>query len=283
MTIAPWAVAALLFAGFAHACWNAVLKSSGSRLMTITTIMAVGGICFVPFMILLPPPAPASWPFLAASVVLHCFYYAALIWAYRHGDLSSAYPVARGSAPVLVGLGAALFADQIPTSLAATGVVMASIGISMVAFEKGWPRGDKFKPFATAFLVSLTIGSYTVVDGIGLRRTPGALPYIAWLFVIDAIPLLVYVAVTKRSAYVDHLRRFWKLEAVGGILSALAYALVLYILAFSGMAQVSALRETSVLFAVAIGAFRLKEKFGVFRWTAALIVTAGVIVMQLGG
>lgn len=283
MSIEPWAVAVLLLAALTHALWNAVVKASGDRLFALTTIMATSGALCVPVMLAVEPPAPDSWPFLGASIVVHLVYYLGLSWAYRHGDLSTAYPVARGAAPLLVAVGAAIFAGQILSPLAAAGIVLTSFGISMFAFEKGLPRRTNYKPFLSAFFVSTMIASYTVIDGMGLRRTPDPLAYIAWLFVIDAIPLFVWALVVRREAYLTHLSVNWKREIAGGALSLVAYAMVLYILSFSGMALVSALRETSVLFAVAIGAIRLHETFGAYRWIAAFVVTAGIVVMNVAG
>lgn len=282
MTTEPWVVGVLLLAAVTHALWNAALKSSNNRLFSITTIMATSGSLFLPVLFFVDLPAPESWPYMTASVVIHLGYYYALVWAYRHGDLSAAYPVARGGAPLLVALGAALFAGQILSPYETAGIFLASGGISMIAFEKGLPRGDLFKPFASAFAVSLLIAGYTVSDGMGLRRTPEALPYIAWLFVLAGIPLLAIVLSTRPADYFSHFSVAWKTDIMGGVFSALAYALVLYVLSFSGMAHVSALRETSVLFAVIIGAIKLKEHFGLFRWTAAVLVTAGIVIMQFG-
>ena len=283
MTIEPWAIGVLLFAALTHALWNAVVKSSGDRLFALTTIMATSGVLCLPLMILVEPPAPESWPFLGASIVIHLIYYLGLSWAYRHGDLSTAYPVARGAAPLLVATGAAVFAGQLLSPLAIAGIALTSFGISMFAFEHGLPRRHNFKPFVSALFVSLMIASYTVVDGMGLRRTPDPFSYIAWLFVIDGLPLFLWALAFRRKTYLGHLRVNWKREISGGALSLVAYAMVLYILSFSGMAMVSALRETSVLFAVVIGAIRLHERFGVYRWVAAFVVTAGVIVMQIAG
>ena len=272
---------ALLFAAFTHAAWNAVVKSSGDRLLSMATIMVTGAVVMLPVMIVIEPPAPEAWPFLAGAILLHCAYYASLVYAYRFGDLSTTYPIARGAAPMLVAVGAAWFADQTLSSTEMLGVVLVSAGICMFALEKGMPRRDGVKSLLSALSVSLLIGGYMVVDGLGLRRTPDALAYIAWLFVLDGLLMFFGVIAFRGRAYITHLRTYWRREIAGGLLSVIAYTVVLYILAFSGMAFVSALRETSVLFAVAIGTWRLGEKFGPYRWCAAFIVTAGIIIMSL--
>jgi len=278
-----WVIPVVLVAALSHATWNAFVKSSADRLFTMTTLMATSGLIYSPVLFLVDFPVPAAWPFLLASVVLHIGYNVGLVWAYKHGDLSTAYPIARGSSPMMVALGAWVFAGEALSPLAFFGISLVSCGISMFAFERGLPRGEHLKPFGIAILVAMCIASYTVVDGSGLRLTSTPFSYIAWHFVLDAFPLLTWALVTRRDAYLAHFRRWWKRDMTGGLFSALAYSLVLFVMSFSGMASVSALRETSVLFAVAIGAIKLQETFGLYRWTAAFVVTAGVIIMQIGG
>lgn len=283
MSLEPHLAALVLLAALAHASWNAIVKTSGDRLFTLTTVVGLGSVLYLPALFVLDVPPPAAWPWLITSTVLHLGYFAALAWAYRHGDLSAVYPISRGSSPVLVGIGAALFAGQVLSPGATAGVLSVSAGISLFAFERGIPRGDLLKPVGIALLVGLLIASYTVVDGIGLRRTPDPFSYIAWLFVLDVVPLVTYVLAFRAAGYARHLRRHWRPEMIGGFFTFLAYSLVLYVLSTSGMAFVSALRETSVLFAVIIGAVRLKERFGVVRWAAALLVVAGVVTMNVAG
>lgn len=282
MTTEPWVIPVVLIAALAHATWNALVKSSADRLFTMTSIMTVAGLLYTPALFWVDFPVPEAWPFLMASVVLHIGYNVGLVWAYKQGDLSTAYPIARGGSPLLVAVGAWLFAGEALSPLALLGISLVSCGISMFAFERGLPRGEHMKPFGIAVLVAATIASYTVVDGSGLRITSTPFSYIAWHFVLDALPLALFALVWRRAEYLKHLGKYWKREFLGGAFSSLAYTLVLFVMSFNGMAAVSALRETSVLFAVAIGAIKLHETFGVYRWTAAFVVTSGIVVMQLG-
>lgn len=270
----------LLIAALVHASWNALVKISGDRFFTMATVMGAASIVLLPVLPIVDFPEPESLPFLFLSVLLHLGYYGVLILAYRHGDLSMVYPIARGSAPVMVALGAFLFAGQTLSPFGITGLLVASGGMCLFAFERGLPDREFLKPMLIATAVGLSIAAYTVVDGLGLRRTPDPWDYIVWLTFIDGLPLMIWAFVFRFNNYTIFLQANWKKSTFGGILSFVAYALVLYVLSTGSMAHVSALRETSVLFAVILGAVTLHEKFGAVRWIGTIAIVGGVITMQ---
>ncbi len=274
-------IALLLIAAFSHAAWNAVLKSSGDRLFTMATVMGMGTLVYGPVLFFVDVPPLHIWPFLITSFLLHLGYFFFISYAYKFGDLSAVYPIARGCSPLMVAGGAALFAGQVLSPLATAGVVVASFGICLFAFERGLPTRHIMKPLMMAFIVSCFIASYTVVDGMGLIRSETPWGYIAWLNFLDGIPMLVYVFLTRGEGYVQFLKIDGRKAAMGGLLAMLAYGLVLYALSVGGMAHVSALRETSVLFAVILGSVTLGEKFGPIRWVAAIAIVAGVTALQI--
>ncbi len=280
MALEPYLVSLVLVAALMHASWNALVKVSGDRFFTMATVMGAGSILLTPLIPFVQFPPVAALPFLLASFVLHLGYYGILIFAYRHGDLSVIYPIARGSSPVLIAIGAFLLAGQTLSPIASAGLALASGGMCLFAFERGLPSRDFLKPLFIALSVGLSIAGYTVVDGLGLRQTPSAIDYIVWLSFLDGIPLMLWAVVFRLSDYVIYLRKEGAKAAMGGALSLVAYGLVLYVLSVGSMAHVSALRETSVLFAVIIGALSLKEKFGPVRWIAALAIVGGVVTMQ---
>lgn len=166
---------------------------------------------------------------------------------------------------------------------AALGLALASGGMCLFAFEKGLPTRHLMKPLLMALTVGVFIASYTVVDGIGLRYSSSAFSYIAWLSFLDGIPLMVWAFVFQGNAFCTYLRNDGRKAMVGGVFSLTAYALVLYVLSIGSMAHVSALRETSVLFAVVLGAVTLKERFGAIRWVAAGAIVIGVVSMHVAG
>ena len=273
---------AVLAAALLHAVWNALVKSGGDRLMVLAAVNGGGALAAVPLVLLANFPAAASWPWLLASAALHCGYYFFLIQAYRVGDLAHVYPLARGTAPLLVTGGAALLAGEYLAPGAVLGVCVASAGIVSLAFEGGVPWRRDSRALWYALATSAFIGAYTVVDGIGVRLADGALGYIGWLFLIDGVPIVVLALLRRPGQVRSFLRREWWRCGGGALASMTAYGLVIWAMSLGAMGMVSALRETSVLFAVLIGIFVLGERLTGRRIAAALLVCAGVALMHTG-
>jgi drug/metabolite transporter (DMT)-like permease len=288
----------ILLAAFAHAAWNALIKASGNQLLTFTMLRAVAFVGGTAGALLAPAPDAASWPFLVASGIVHNAYYLLMLFSYRHGDLSLVYPIARGGAPVMVVAAAIPFAGEIPGPWGALGVGLISAGIFALAFARGIPRGaggragespraSKDAPqqgLAIAFAAgtAVSIVAYTLVDGLGARRSGNAFGYAAWLFILESLPFLVFTLATRADAFVRHSVREWRRGIGGGLLMMLTYGLVIYAFTQGPLAYVSALRETSILFAAIIGAVMLKESFGLRRIAAAATIVAGIVLLQLG-
>jgi len=275
----------VLVAAVLHALWNAALKSSGERFLTFTAIRATGtmlGLLATPFVAF---PAAQAWPFLIAGFIVHNVYYVFLLFAYRIGDLSQVYPLARGSAPVVVAVLALLAAHEVPGPGAVAGVALVSLGIAALSFAGGGggPAGKAARPVALALATGLVIAGYTVLDGIGIRRAGTVLGFIAWLNVLEGLPFLAVAAAFRGHDLSLFLARHWKRGLGLGLLPVSAYGLVLYALSRGAMAPVTALRETSVLFAALIGCAALGEPFGARRIAAAALIVAGVVAMQTMG
>ena len=271
----------VLLAAFAHAAWNALLKSSGDRLLTFTMLRAVAFVIAVPLAVLLPIPAVESWPYLIASAIIHNAYYLLLLFAYRHGDLSLVYPIARGGAPFLVAVLAALFAAEVPGPAGAAGIFLVSAGIFGLAFAHGVPKGANATAIMLAVGTAISIAAYTLADGMGTRASGNALSYAAWLFICDGVPFLLYMGLRRGADTIEYVRRDWRRGLGGGLLMMGTYALILYAFTQGAMATVAALRETSVLFAAIIGAAALKEPLGPRRIAAAAVIVAGIVLLQL--
>ncbi|HUI17611.1 MAG TPA: EamA family transporter [Alphaproteobacteria bacterium] len=286
MPLALPAALLVLAAALMHASWNALVKSAGDRAAG-DRALAMAFTAFWPMLpalaaalFWLPAPARASWPFLVGSMVIHIGYYIGLVKAYRYGDLSQVYPLARGSAPVLVALTSALAVGELLTARAFLGIGLVSLGTASLTFERGRPQGDELRAVLYALFIALTIVAYTIVDGIGVRRSGTPLGYIAWLFTIDGIPFALATAVWRRGQLIAYFRSTWFTPLVGGMLSLLAYGIAIWAMSFGALGQVAALRETGVIFAAVIGSLFLKEPFGRRRILAAAIVAAGIIVLQ---
>ena len=230
----------------------------------------------------MPLPDQEAWLYLALSTVVHYAYYGFLLLAYRYGDLSHVYPLARGSAPLMVAAGAWLLAGEALGPVGIAGLVLASGGIMSLTLEKGPPRDHAAKAVFFAFGTGVLIAGYTVVDGLGVRASGMALSYIAWLNVLEALPISLWLLVRRPPTFTGLTARSWRLGIFGGMLAMAAYGLVIFALSLGGMAHVSALRETSVLFAALLGTLVLRESSGRpgRRVAAAALVSAGIVILQ---
>jgi len=269
--------ALVLFAAMLHASWNAMLKGGrdgfwGMTVMGIATSLACAAI--LPF---LPLPARASWPYIAGSALLHVGYNAFLVRAYRRGDFGSAYPIARGSSPLLVTLGAALVAQEVPTLVGMTGIVLVSIGIISLAFRgRQLPETGILYALGTGFFIA----AYSVTDGIGGRLSGSAVSYTLWMCVIWGATALPLYKLRRPGAAIWQGARATGLAALGGVVSVLAYGIVIFAMTRAPMGSVSALRETSVLFAVLLGRIFFGEKLTARRIVSVLVIAAGALCLE---
>jgi drug/metabolite transporter (DMT)-like permease len=274
--------AAVLLAALFHAGWNALLKVRLEPLRAITLVSIASGLPAVPLVLLVPLPAPAAWPYIAVSLGIHLFYYLALGEAYRTGDLGQVYPIARGTAPLMTGGGATLLLGERLSPLGWTGLTLLAAGVMMLSL-RGGRTGTRFEGRAVLFalLTALTITSYTIVDGIGARKTPDVLSYVTWLFLLDGLMMLAFGLLRWRSALAVDFASARVNIIAGGALSSTAYAIAIWAMTKAPVALVAALRETSVLFAALIGMAALREPVLPVRLTAVIAVCAGVMMLRL--
>lgn len=272
---------AVLGAGFLHAGWNALLKNSqGSEPMLDTATVVAGSalwsVLVLPFV---PLPDAAAWKFMAMSSVVHFGYYVTLSHAYRTGDLSFAYPLMRGAAPLITTVLGILFLRELPEAHVATGIVLICAGIVSIAFV----RRERHPPAALRWALAnaAIIAAYTLIDGAGVRTSGNALSYVSWLLTLEGLPYLAWVIWRGGRPAVAYIARGRRLALVGGFGSLAAYAIVLWAMTRAPVAAVAALRETSVLFAALIGAVWLKEGFGAMRIVGACSVVAGIAALKL--
>jgi len=275
----PLVTILILAAAVMHAVWNAVVKVDGDRLMTMTVVIGTTGL-LAPFLLLLgPSPAPESWPYIVASAVLNNIYFLFLIKAYRVGDFSHAYPLARGSAPLMVALGAMFFSGEILGVGEIFGIALVSGGI--ISLMCGGDLKLGWGPIVYPLLTGLMIATYTVIDGIGVRLSGSPSGYVGWLFILSPFPLSIIAIVRRGSGVFVFLRARWRWGVLGGVLNMASYGLAIWALTFAAMAHVSALRETSVIIAALIGSRVLGEAFGRKRLISAIIVVIGVVTINL--
>jgi drug/metabolite transporter (DMT)-like permease len=288
-------VAAVLLAAVLHAVWNSLAKAIDDQLVGFMLIDVTGMVVCLAAILVVAPPAVSSWPFIAASACLHVGYKLVLMRSYRLGDLSQVYPLARGVAPLLVAAFAAAFIGERlgPPQLA--GVVLVSVGLASLALggrgptagpirgatAVGFPGRLRHPAIAFALGTGAFIAAYTVTDGLGVRHAGTALGYAAWLFLLDGIPIPIYALAARHGTLRAALRPAWGSGAAAGLLSLVAYGLVLWAQTRGALAAVAALRETSVIVAAAIGTVVLGERFGRLRVLAATLVACGIVLLNL--
>lgn len=272
------ALALVLTAAVLHAGWNAMVKAGNDRALILACVAIAHTVVGAAMIALAPAPAPASWPYIAASGALHYLYYILLFLAYRIGDLSQVYPIARGLSPLLVSIGAFLFAGELLSLPAAAGIALISGGIALLSFAGR--RAPTAQPAALAAAVStgVVIASYSLVDGIGVRLSESAFGYTGWLFVSEA--LVVAVVARRRWGQLRPLARpIATYTLLAGVSAVSAYALVIYANLLAPLGAVSAVREVSVVVAAGIGVLIFGERPWKSRVFAAAAVTAGVVLL----
>ena len=263
-----------------HATWNAIVKVSGDRGDRLAVMAVVDSLCFIIALALTPLvsfPSPTVWMFLGASVVLAIGYKIALLGAYRHGDFTQAYPLMRGSAPLLVAVYAMSFGSDPLSATTFIGIAIVSAGLlSLVDWAHGRPLLLVF-----GFCTGAALAAATLVDGTAVRNYVDPFTYIVWLEVLEHIALPAYAIAFRRPQYISVLTTQWKPASIGAVNRVGSYGLMLWAMSLAPIAPLAALREVSVVFGALIGYFVLKEKFGVRRIVATGLVVAGIGVLQI--
>jgi len=272
MTATAFALA--IAAAALHAAWNLVVKASGDRLVAAAAQAVFGGVAFLPFLLAGGLPHGGVTPALASSVC-HVAYYLALVRSYRATDLSVAYPVARGTAPLLVAAGSIVFVDDDLTALGWIGIAVVSLALLSIGLHV-----RDLTHLAWPLATGVVIATYTLVDAHGIRTTGERMAYVSLLFALTPL-WLVPLVVNRRGARAVRAavrRDGWRL-AVAGVASVTSYTLVLLAAARSAVGPVAAVRESSVVFAVLGGGLLLHEDVGTRRVAAAVGVACGAVVL----
>ena len=270
-----------LLAALVHALWNAAVKHSVRQQLPSAAVFIGAGIVCLVLVPWVPLPAGASWPFLLGSVFVHFFYSIMLGRAYRLGDFSHTYPVMRGLPPLLTVLLVGLFTDEVMTGRQQLAMLVICLGILSLVFESGFRRTARMVSVGWALLVAVAIAIYTTLDGVGVRLSGSALGYVVWICLLEGVVLAAYVAVSQGPAMLSTVVRSWRVTMVAGSGTLLGYGLVVWAMTKAPIALVSAVRETSVIFAVLIGVVVFKERLTATRVTAIALVVAGIVALRL--
>lgn len=296
MASGPLVVAAVLAAAVLHAGWNAIAKGVDDRVGLFMRASVVDAVALFAVVWWVPMPAAASWPWLLVSVVVQVAYVVGLMAAYRVGDFNQTYPLARGIGPLIVAVVAVTVIGE-PLPLApAVGVLLIAVAVGVLGLTP-WRRIRGNRPAILAATgTGVMIATYTLLDGIGVRRSGTSIGYIAWLMGLHSLGMIAATAVLRRTRFaapavdghpVGGRTRLsgpaaaWGMAALTGTMSTAAYGLVLWAQTRGALAAVAALRESSVVVAAVLGVLVFREPMGRVRIAASIAVAAGVVLLAI--
>jgi drug/metabolite transporter (DMT)-like permease len=273
--------AMVLCAAVLHAAWNALVKVNADRLVVIAIMMmsqVAVAVLIVPFVAF---PTPESWPYIWASTVLNTAYCVFLVNAYRHGDLSHVYPLSRGSAPLIVaGLSVALVGETLSRQ-AGLSVLVIALGIMSLALTRGAEGFRDPRAILYAAGTGVFIAGYTVVDGVGARLAVSAHSYTFWVHLFNGVPIALLALYLRRGRVFPSISKTWKAGVLGGVVSLLAYWIVIWAMTQAPMALVAAVRETSMVFAILFGVVFLKERLNLARLASTGATLIGTVMLKM--
>ncbi len=269
----------ILLAALLHASWNAVIKGGSNKLYETGLNCFGGGVgvfFIVPF---LPLPAAESLPYLLGSCTVHIAYYLCIAAAYRNVDMSFAYTIMRGTAPLLTSLFLLLSGHDMPLS-GWLGILFLCAGVLTLTRDNiqhgRFNAGGALAAIGTAVVIM----SYTLFDGYGARASENPISYVCWLYVINTFPINIVLLLRQRKTYVPYFISRWKIGLFGGLCSLGSYGVALWAMTKAPIAMVAALRETSVIFGMLLAVLFLGERFSLVKLTAVILVAAGIFFMH---
>jgi drug/metabolite transporter (DMT)-like permease len=279
-------LAAVLGAAALHALWNSLVKSASDKFLSSAVVAIWCGVIALAAALVLPRPAEAATPFIVASAIIHIVYFLLVGRLYHSADLSVAYPMMRGLAPLIAAIIAVATLGEAPGPIAGLGVVALVAGVLAMGVS-GLAHGRIDRPtIVVALANSMIIAVYSVIDGQGARVSGAgaafAFAYNSWADALTAFAYLPIVLCLRGRAVAAVFTQDWRRGFVGGLAAFLGYAIVVWAMTRAPIAAVAALRETSVVFAAIIGVVALREPFHSQRAIAALVILAGVILLRLG-
>ena len=272
VAVTSFALGLVLVAACLHAFWNLVIARAHDTQAATALALSVGVVAALPFAVLRWNVQPEAWPYIAASSALELLYFWLLTTAYRRAELSLIYPIARGSAPVIVLMVSAGLLGAGWSFLQAAGVALVALGVFLVRGLRGAARTSDV---ALALAVAASIASYTLVDKAGIQFADP----IAYVTLILIAPAIISVIAVERQHRGRVRAALGPVTIAGGIASIAAYGLVLAALTVAPAASVAAIREVSVVIATALAAVLLHERVEPARWLGSVVVVTGIALV----
>lgn len=285
--MSPFALGLLVTAAVLHAGWNLLVKQAGERQIFTWWALVIGSLCFLPVLLVRPALPATVWPFVIASACVEGAYYLALTRAYRIGDFSLVYPLARGAAPAFLAVWATLFLGERPGPGGLLGLALLVLGLIVVGSGVLWTQRGKVSLSSSgvgaALTVACLISVYSAIDGAAVRIADP----IAYTVVIISLTAVVTAPIVlpryPRRVVLGELRAHWPAIAAVGLLTMTTYILVMIAYALAPVSYAGAIREMSVIFAALAGWWWLGERFGGTRTAGATLIFSGILVIALLG
>jgi drug/metabolite transporter (DMT)-like permease len=266
----------IIFAAFCHAGWSTIVKKSenGLAMMGITSIIEI--VIFLPLIFTVPLPTTSIWFFIFATTFLHGLYRYSVVKSYQYGDLSFVYPIARGGSVLVIGLISILFLEVDINLTGITGIVLICLGLFMISFL----TVKKFNKsaFTIAIITAILIATYTILDGMAVRKSENAFTFIYWMLLLNGIPMLIY-AFFSETGFRKKNSYNVKDGVVAGVLAILGYGLVVWSMQYIEIAYVSSIREISIVLATLLSFYLLKETDAHKRVMPSIIICTGITIL----
>ena len=273
---------AVIFAAIIHSIWNGMIKKQDDKYIALVALV----LGHVPLSIIVlfftPIISIKSIPYIFISAIFLAGYEWCLLSAYRLEDYTKIYPIARGSAPIFIVIFSLLFFSINISKFELTGIILISLGIIILSFQN-FKTIKNYSAIFYAIATGFFISCYSITDGFGGRASFSPLNYTAWLMIFNAsvtFPILLII-MKKTDAFKKVFKKGKKIFFVGGALSYTAYATVVWAFTHAPVPLVAALRETSIIFALLIGSFFLKEKFTLLKIFSVLTIFFGVMLLKI--
>ena len=279
--LSPAVTALVLGAGVLHATWNAIASEIKEKFVAFGLIGVTEAVVAGVFLPLTGMPASRAFVFVGASAVIHVAYTYALLHSYRLGDFGRAYPLARGTSPLLVAVGAWFLADEHLAAVQIAGISIVAASLTAIVFAGGRLTRADVPATVAALLTGVTIASYTVLDGLGVRHSHNAFGYIALLFLLQGPVVAAIAGISLRQRIRTLQLTDLPAGFTAGALSLVAYGMVIWAQTHGPLALVSALRETSVITAALIATLLFHEPLGRRRLGPAIAVVAGIVLISI--
>jgi drug/metabolite transporter (DMT)-like permease len=271
----------VLFSAVLHAAWNSMVSKYKNKNVSIPAIVYGHVPACIVAVIILPMPSVESFPYIILSALIHQGYQNFLLTAYQTGKFTTVYPVARGFGPLVATVISIIFLGVYLKVFTLLSILLISIGVIFIGFFSKSVLKN-YKILYTSLATGVFIGIYSVVDGYGARISMSAISYMSWVFIFSALFFPIVLKFRKQKNILKKTLTegkfvFW----IGGFLSYVAYVITVWAFTKAPIPMVSALRESSIIFAIFIGYFYLKEKISLYKIISILLIFAGVIGLKI--